>query len=92
MKTISLFFVSFLVLISYVSPLMAAHGVSIDGQLKYASGFERFGYASEHAVKGGHLVMHGLGSFDKMNPMTLKGLAPDGLNELVFETLAVAGL
>ena len=92
MKTISLFFVSFLVLISYVSPLMAAHGVSIDGQLKYAPGFERFDYASEHAVKGGHLVMHGLGSFDKMNPMTLKGLAPDGLNELVFETLAVAGL
>ena len=36
--------------------------------------------------------MHGLGSFDKMNPYTLKGSAPDGLSELVFETLAASSL
>ena len=92
MKAISIFFICFFALIPVASPLMAAHGVSIDGQLKYGPGFERFEYTSERAVKGGHLVMHGLGGFDKMNPMTLKGSAPEGLNELVFETLAVPGL
>ncbi|MBE9521170.1 MAG: ABC transporter substrate-binding protein, partial [Proteobacteria bacterium] len=41
---------------------------------------------------GGTLVLHDLGSFDKMNPYTLKGSAPAGLDNLVFETLAVASL
>ncbi len=71
---------------------LAAHGISIDGKLKYAAGFERFDYTSKHAVKGGELVLHSLGSFDKMNPYTMKGTAPDGLTELVFETLAVSSL
>ncbi len=71
---------------------IAAHGVSIDGKLKYPPGFSRFDYASPSAVKGGDLVLHSLGSFDKMNPYTLKGTAPDGLAELVFETLAATSL
>ncbi len=71
---------------------IAAHGVSIDGKLKYPPGFSRFDYASEKAVKGGSLVLHSLGSFDKMNPYTMKGSAPDGLSELVFETLAASTL
>ena len=74
------------------APLFAGHGVSIDGVLKYPPGFARFGYASDQAVKGGHLVLHDLGGFDKMNPFTLKGTAPAGLDELVFETLAVPSL
>ena len=71
---------------------MAAHGISIDGVLKYPADFAGFDYTSPHAKKGGELVMHGLGSFDKMNPYTLKGSAPDGLSELVFETLAQSSL
>lgn len=70
----------------------AAHGVSIDGKLKYPPDFTHFDYTSLAAQKGGNLVLHGLGSFDKMNPFTLKGNAPEGLGSLVFETLAVASL
>ena len=70
----------------------AGHGISIDGKLKYKPGFERFDYSSDQAQKGGALVLHDLGSFDKMNPFTLKGSAPAGLDSLVFETLAVASL
>ena len=70
----------------------AAHGISIDGRLKYPNDFKRFDYTSEDAKKGGALVLHDLGSFDKMNPYTLKGSAPSGLDSLVFETLAVASL
>ena len=70
----------------------AAHGVSIDGTLKYPATFERFDYTSSQAQKGGQLLLHDLGSFDKMNPFTLKGTAPEGLEMLVFETLATPSL
>jgi len=70
----------------------AAHGVSIDGNLKYSQGFERFDYTSSRARSGGTLILHDLGSFEKMNPFTLKGAAPQGLTPYVFETLAVPSL
>jgi len=70
----------------------AAHGVSIDGKLKYPKGFARFDYTAPQAKSGGTLVLHDLGSFEKMNPFTLKGAAPQGLTPYVFETLAVPSL
>lgn len=73
-------------------PSYAAHGVSIDGILKYPKDFSRFEYTSTEARSGGTLVLHDLGSFDKMNPFTLKGAAPQGLSPYVFETLAVPSL
>ncbi len=75
-------------------PVIAAadHGISIDGTLKYPPDFKHFAYTSPDAVKGGQLVLHDLGSFDKMNPFTLKGEPPLGLNIFVFETLAVPSL
>lgn len=91
-----LFLIIFLSLLSLLlfqqDSCRAAHGVSIDGELKYPPGFTRFDYTSAEAVTGGDLVLHDLGSFDKMNPYTLKGLPPAGLESLVFETLAVASL
>ena len=71
---------------------LAAHGISIDGKLKYSENFKQFDYTSKEARKGGALVLHDLGSYDKMNPFTLKGSAPSGLDSLVFETLAVSSL
>lgn len=75
-----------------VSLAFAAHGVSIDGQLKYPKGFEHFAYTAPEAKNGGTLVLHDLGSFEKMNPFTLKGAAPQGLSPYIFETLAVASM
>ncbi len=75
-----------------VSMCRAAHGISIDGKLKYPPDFKQFDYTSDQAQKGGVLVLHDLGSFDKMNPYTLKGSAPSGLDNLVFETLAMSSL
>lgn len=70
----------------------AAHGVTLNDTVKYPPDFARFDYTSPEAVKGGRLVLHDLGSFDKMNPFTLKGEAPLGLEGLVYEPLAVASL
>ena len=72
--------------------VFGAQGISIDGKVKYGPGFSKFDYASDKAQKGGHLVLHDLGSYDKLNPYTLKGTPPMGLDELVFETLAVPSL
>lgn len=88
-------FKSFCILVSLVlfpCNLFGAHGVSIDGKLKYQQGFSRFDYTSPEAVKGGSLILHDLGGFDKMNPFTLKGSAPFGLDSFIFETLAVGSL
>ena len=65
----------FLTLLVLLLPALGygAHGISIDGKLKYAKGFSKFDYVSENARKGGKLLLHDNGSFDKMNPFTLKG-------------------
>ncbi len=92
MRTLFMSFIFICFLILSALPLYAAHGISIDGKLKYPKDFSRFDYTSEQAVKGGGLVLHDLGSFDKMNPFTLKGISPLGLQMFVFETLAVSSL
>lgn len=79
----------FLVILALPGVLCAAHGVSIDGKLKYDKSFSRFSYTSAEAIKGGKLILHDLGGFDKMNPFTLKGNAPFGLEPFIFEPLAV---
>ncbi|MBF0214536.1 MAG: ABC transporter substrate-binding protein [Magnetococcales bacterium] len=68
----------------------ADHGLSLDGVLKYPHDFKGFDYTSPDAKPGGTLNLHALGSFDKMNPYTLKGSAPDMLEPLVFEHLMVS--
>lgn len=86
------FLVGLFLSLAGITPLQAAHGISIDGILKYPSDFQQFDYVSKDAVKGGELALYDIGSFDKMNPFTLKGIAPFGLDLLVFEQLAVGSL
>ncbi len=87
-------YITFFLLLAGLLPMqaLAAHGVSIDGNLKYPKDFSRFEYTAPEARSGGTLVLHDLGSFEKMNPFTLKGAAPHGLSPYVFETLAVPSL
>ena len=56
-------------------------------QPKYPPGFTHFDYVNPQAPVGGSLVLTPStvgGSFDKLNPFTLKGNAAPGLNTLVF--------
>jgi microcin C transport system substrate-binding protein len=92
MKSCILLLISICFFIGSPSWLWAAHGISIDGNLKYKSDFKQFEYVSDQAKKGGKLELHANGSFDKMNPFTLKGTAPFGLEMFVFEPLAVGSL
>lgn len=84
------FFAAFFILFFAISgPLWAAHGISLDGVLKYPADFKGFDYTSDKAKPGGVLTLYSLGGFDKMNPFTLKGEAPDHLGTLLFDTLMV---
>ena len=55
---------------------------------KYPPGFPHFDYVRPDAPREGTLVRDGFGSFDKLNPFTLRGIAAGGLGDLIFETLA----
>ena len=63
------------------------HGLAMGSALKYQKGFSHFDYANPNAPKGGALTVSAPGSFDTLNPFTLKGRPPFLLGGLVFETL-----
>jgi microcin C transport system substrate-binding protein len=78
------------VLCGFSHTAFAAHAIALHGTPKYPANFTQFAYANSQAPQGGELHTSGLGNFEKLNPFILKGLAAEGLQYLVFETLGVA--
>ncbi|MBL4835399.1 MAG: ABC transporter substrate-binding protein [Pseudomonas sp.] len=52
------------------------YGYSLYGQPQYAEDFEHLDYVNPEAPKGGTLRVMGTGTFDTVNPYTLKGTSP----------------
>jgi len=52
------------------------HGFALYGDLKYPENFKHFNYVNPEANKGGQLKLMGFGSYDSLNPYTLKGVSP----------------
>ncbi|QJD58550.1 ABC transporter substrate-binding protein [Pseudomonas sp. gcc21] len=52
------------------------HGYALYGQPAYPDDFEHLNYVNPHAPKGGTLRVMGSGTFDTLNPYTLKGTSP----------------
>ena len=68
----------------------AAHAYAQFGDIKYPAGFHHFDWANPAAPKGGAITLTPglrITQFDKYNPFTLKGIAPPGLTDLMFESL-----
>ncbi|MHB9052169.1 MAG: ABC transporter substrate-binding protein, partial [Thiomonas delicata] len=60
----------------------AAEAMALYDAPKYPPGFTHFDYVNPHAPVGGDLWLtppSRAGSFDKLNPFTLRGTAPPGL-------------
>jgi microcin C transport system substrate-binding protein len=77
-------------LVPWARSACAADGYALYGAPKYPPGFSYFNYVNPQAPIGGTLWLtppSSAGSFDKLNPFTLRGTAPPGLGSLVFETL-----
>ena len=71
----------------------AGHAYSQFGDVKYPAGFQHFAYVQPQAPKGGRIRFPMIGGgFDKLNPFTLKGVEPPGLEGLLFDTLLTRSL
>lgn len=67
--------------------VLAAPSQALGYAPAYPAGFPHFNYVNPLAPKGGELTLSSVGSFDSLNPYTLKGQAAEGLTSLMFETL-----
>jgi microcin C transport system substrate-binding protein len=63
------------------------HGMAWGAEPKYPPDFSHFGYVNPAAPRGGTLTLDGFGSFDKLNPFTLRGVVAAGVGALMFDTL-----
>ncbi len=89
-------------LVAAIAPAMAAAqappaarpvngpAISMYGDLKYPPGFTHFQYANPEALKGGEVKLAAFGTFDTLNPFTLKGVSAAGLGELFDSLMAPA--
>lgn len=57
------------------------------GEPALAENFQNFDYANPQAPRQGELVLGEYGGFDNLNPFTVRGVAPRGMREWVFESL-----
>ncbi len=62
-----------------MAPAWGAHGLGMGYEPKYPVGFIQFDYVNPDAPKGGKLTLSASGSFEKLNPFTLKGQPPAGM-------------
>ncbi|WP_256329002.1 extracellular solute-binding protein [Variovorax sp. YR634] len=60
-------------------PSWAAHGLGMGYEPKYPASFKNFDYVNPDAPKGGELILSASGTFDKLNPFTLRGVPPQGM-------------
>ncbi len=75
-----------------VTRVQAAPSQALGYEPKYPPGFDHFDYVNPDAPKGGSINLSGFGSFDTLNPYTLKTQSAEGLQGLVFETLMTGSL
>ncbi len=69
----------------------AQHGIALHGEPKYGKNFTHFDYANPDAPKGGEARQAAIGTFDTLNPFTLKGVSAIDA-AVVFETLMASSL
>lgn len=75
-----------LVLIAPLPATAADHAIAMHGAPKHGPDYTHFGYVNPQAPKGGDLVLSRVGSFDSLNPFTIKGVPADGLG-LTYQSL-----
>lgn len=66
--------------------ILKSHGISTFGELKYPADFKHLDYVNPDAPKGGEISEWAPGTFDSMNPYSVKGVAA-ALSSVPYETI-----
>ena len=61
------------------APAWALHAMGMGYEPKYPATYQHFDYVNPDAPKGGQLTLSAGGSFDKLNPFTLRGQVAAGM-------------
>lgn len=87
----TLFNLILLIMLAYAPQTQAEDsipfGLSMHGAPKYGWDDTHLSYANPDAPKGGTLKQASIGTFDTLNPFSIKGKAADGLDGLLFTRL-----
>jgi peptide/nickel transport system substrate-binding protein len=67
------------------------HAIAMHGEPAWAENFSGLPYANPAAPKRGRLVEGMIGTFDSLNPLIVKGLAPASMRGYVIESLMARG-
>jgi peptide/nickel transport system substrate-binding protein len=70
----------------------SGHALAMHGEPALAEGFSRFTYVDPQARRGGRLVYGAQGTFDSLNPLIVKGNAPDVVPRFVLQRLMMRSL
>lgn len=65
-----------LISLSSYADITKSHAIALHGEPKYPTNFTHFDYVNPSAPKGGLVRLMGSGTFDTLNPYTLKGISP----------------
>jgi microcin C transport system substrate-binding protein len=66
----------------------SGHAIAMYGDIKYPAGFKHFAYVNPAAPKGGTVRLAAIGTFDTLNPFTLKGVKAAGLGTMYDQLTA----
>jgi peptide/nickel transport system substrate-binding protein len=70
----------------------SGHAIAMHGSPALPEGFARFAYVDPQARRGGRLVYGVQGTFDSLNPLIVKGNAPDVVPRFVLQRLMLRSL
>lgn len=76
---------AFMAAVAHAQPAKV-HGISTFGELKYPADFKYLDYVNPNAPKGGEISIWSAGSFDSMNPYTIKGRG-ERLSSIFYESM-----
>ncbi len=63
------------------------HGLAMHGEPALPPDFERFPFVNPGAPRGGRVIFGQQGTFDSLNPLVVRGVAPDLVTRFVLQSL-----
>ncbi|MFI4995298.1 MAG: extracellular solute-binding protein [Hyphomicrobiales bacterium] len=70
----------------------SGQAIAMHGEPALAEGFAHFPYADPTARRGGRIILGVQGTFDSLNPLIVKGNAPDAVARFVLQSLMMRSL